>query len=76
MAVSPVEEVEAGGSQRVAVDCQGEEAGMETRGRVCWVAVVLLTKQRNRNSSRSSRHFRKGLFTNSIFILDGLSSVD
>lgn len=43
VAVSPVEEVEVGGSQRAEEDCQGEEAGMETRGHVCWVAAVLLT---------------------------------
>lgn len=42
VAVSPVEEVEVGGSRRAAVGCQGEEAGMETTGHVCWVAVVLL----------------------------------
>lgn len=41
--VSPVEEVAVGGSQRVAVDCQGEGAGMETRGQACRVAGVLLT---------------------------------
>lgn len=49
VAVSPVEEVGAGGSRRAAVGCQGEEAGMETRGHVCWVAVGLLTQQRNRS---------------------------
>lgn len=43
--VSPVEEVVVGGSQRVAVDCQGEGAGMETRGQACRAVGVLGHRQ-------------------------------